>query len=128
MNADWLQWRGRPVIYRCYDEETLLYVGMSTNIELRLATHEARSFWWTSSIRTVIRLFPDRTAARAAELAAIREERPSYNIHSRRESWVAREIRDLITAIERGRSPMTAANQSRIKRLRQRLVILGDEA
>lgn len=72
-------------LYRMYDEVgDLLYVGICANPR-RLDEHKGSKDWWQQVDHIAVSHFPDRTAARAAEFAAIREERPRYNVqHSGR--------------------------------------------
>lgn len=66
--------------YRCYDGDgRLLYVGMSTNPEGRLMGHRLYAPWWPDMVRTVVDWYPDRYAAREAELQAMREESSVHN-------------------------------------------------
>jgi len=74
-------WRGRQVVYRCYDaDEVLLYVGVSGDVCERLAQHRRASTWFKDTARTVLKVYPRRLDASRAELAAIRSERPLHNI------------------------------------------------
>lgn len=68
-------------LYRLYGErDTLLYVGISVSALGRLGEHLTEKSWATEVRRTTIDPFPSRTEAAAAEVAAIRAERPLYNI------------------------------------------------
>jgi hypothetical protein len=67
-------------VYRMYDSAgRLLYIGQSISLAERLGGHRAGSEWWPD-VRT-IRVEPhaDLLAARSAESAAIRAERPIHN-------------------------------------------------
>ena len=67
-------------LYRFYDhDETLLYVGITANVERRLDKHRNRSFW-TSVARIDLQHFATRLEATDAETLAIRTESPVFNL------------------------------------------------
>jgi hypothetical protein len=69
-------------LYRCYDQDgDLLYVGISTNLGKRLATHASEKPWWPQVADIHVELFPSKPAAQAAEVQAISTEEPRYNGH-----------------------------------------------
>lgn len=69
------------VLYRLFDETGgLLYVGITGQPRRRLAAHRHSQPWWSEVSRVEIEPHADRTSARAAELRAIRHERPRYNV------------------------------------------------
>ena len=70
----------RTALYRNYDRTgVLLYVGISLHPDRRLNEH--RSTEWFDSIDEIeIEWFDCRKSARCAELKAIRDEHPLYNI------------------------------------------------
>jgi predicted GIY-YIG superfamily endonuclease len=70
-------------LYRAYDEaDRLLYVGITDDdLERRLNNHARYATWPAYLDRLTIQIFPDRASACAAELAAIRSEKPLHNIH-----------------------------------------------
>jgi len=69
-------------LYRHFDAEgNLLYVGISLSAVARLEEHKAQSKEWFNSIAKVtIERFPTRKLALKAELRAINEENPRYNV------------------------------------------------
>lgn len=72
------------VVYRASDAEGhLLYVGSSVNVDERLRYHSVYAPWWTSGLTIIISAFDTIAEARAAELVAIRDEHPTWNIHGR---------------------------------------------
>lgn len=74
-------WRGKQVVYRCYDAEgQLLYIGVSGDVVERMAQHSRQSHWFPSTARTVVKVFPRRLDAFRAELTAIRAEAPLHNV------------------------------------------------
>lgn len=75
----------RPVtVYRFYDEaDQLLYVGISDNPPRRFREHTKHAEWWMDAVRIDLTHYATEQAARAAELKAIRTERPKYNLAGR---------------------------------------------
>lgn len=71
---------GPAWLYRLYGGTQLLYVGVSSNTRQRFARHRQRTSWWRSTDRVVLRWFPTRAAAFAAERTAIAEEQPLHNL------------------------------------------------
>jgi excinuclease UvrABC nuclease subunit len=74
----------RPTkLYRHYAADgTLLYVGISLSAIARLRQHIKSRASWVDDIALIrIENHPTRKAARIAEAAAIRAERPVYNTH-----------------------------------------------
>ncbi len=68
-------------VYRLYSKDgTLLYVGVTRNIPERFYQHEVYKHWWPHVARKTMNWYGSRTAALAAEAAAIVSERPVYNI------------------------------------------------
>ena len=67
-------------LYRHFNTDgDLLYVGVSLNAAARLIGHRYRSKWFDEMATITIEKFPTRHGAQAAEIAAIRSERPKYN-------------------------------------------------
>lgn len=66
-------------LYRIYGAKSrLLYVGITTDLEKRLGQHSEKS-WWTEVRAIESQTHESRANARAAEVEAIRSERPIYN-------------------------------------------------
>jgi predicted GIY-YIG superfamily endonuclease len=69
------------VLYRMYDSaRRLLYVGITTNVEDRLADHRGMKSWWADVASIELQHFTSREAVEAAELDAIRTEEPVFNV------------------------------------------------
>lgn len=74
-------WRGKAVMYRCYDKTgRLLYVGSTINMPRRMSDHRQAAWWMPLVIKTRMQVFPTVEAARAAESLAIQEKTPLCNI------------------------------------------------
>jgi len=68
-------------LYRCFDRQgRLLYVGISFSALIRLKSHVKQSAWAYKVARIDVEWLADRQRAADAERAAIRAERPMYNI------------------------------------------------
>lgn len=81
-------------LYRYFDKnDRLLYVGISKSAPARLAQHIGVSHWAYQITRVNIEKYPNRAAARAAELQAIKNENPVHNIEGRRDGMSAFDAR-----------------------------------
>lgn len=69
-------------VYRCFDHDgALLYVGVSVNAIQRIGQHQSeKKPWFHEVARVEIEHFESRLLAAEAEVAAIQNERPAYNI------------------------------------------------
>lgn len=71
----------QTALYRHFDDGgQLLYVGISLNAIGRLVQHRQSSHWANQIAKMTVEYYPTRTEALAAEVKAIREERPLHNI------------------------------------------------
>ena len=73
-------------LYRLYDAgDVLLYVGITSSLKVRMTQHVVDKPWWGDVARKTVRWYPVRKEAATAEAAAIKAEKPKYNIaHGRR--------------------------------------------
>lgn len=73
---------GTPhVLYRFFAaDESLLYVGITCDVGRRWDRHSRDKPWWTEMTRSTVEHFDTREAVLAAEEAAIRAEKPRYNV------------------------------------------------
>jgi predicted GIY-YIG superfamily endonuclease len=68
-------------LYRLYAADgSLLYVGVTGDLRVRLAKHAADKPWWTEVARKTAAWHDSRKEALLAEAAAIRDESPRYNV------------------------------------------------
>lgn len=68
-------------LYRHFDAaDELLYVGIAFEPAARRRQHAADKLWWLEVARTSYEHHPTREAALQAEAAAIRAERPRWNV------------------------------------------------
>lgn len=71
----------RTALYRLLAANgRLLYVGIAANPDSRWGQHSTNQQWWDDVADRKIEWFPNRAAAAAAEVAAIKTERPLHNI------------------------------------------------
>lgn len=71
-------------LYRYFDADAqLIYVGISISAFMRAKAHRNASGWWRHAVAMTIVRYPSREAAIAAELEAIRAEKPKYNLQGR---------------------------------------------
>src|SRR5690606_30075707 len=59
---------------------TLLYVGKSVSVFARISAHRKSSAFFSDAATMTIERFPDEAALAVAEVRAIREEHPIYNV------------------------------------------------
>lgn len=70
----------RTALYRLYDVHgALLYVGIAADPERRWLQHSGDKVWWPAVTRRDTEWFSTRPEAAAAEVTAIRSERPCHN-------------------------------------------------
>lgn len=93
-------------VYRCYDDDgRLVYVGCTSNLNLRLRAHGYDEFsWWSGQVVKVkAKVYPDVEAGRRAEKQAIWTEHPRWNVKQRwecnRSDWTEADYTDYWTAI-----------------------------
>jgi hypothetical protein len=71
----------QPVVYRCFAADgQLLYVGQTIRASVRFADHRRDTPWWPEVARTTVEKFPTVSEALSAELLAIQDEQPLYNV------------------------------------------------
>jgi hypothetical protein len=69
------------VLYRMFNaDDVLLYVGITTNLEDRLADHRIFKGWWRDVVTIRLEHFGTRSEAEAAEILAIDTEHPLWNV------------------------------------------------
>jgi len=74
--------KGSTELYRFYDEqESLLYVGISINAIMRMTQHRCASSWYEQATSITIARYKTREDALQAEKEAIKNEKPTHNIH-----------------------------------------------
>lgn len=72
---------GQTALYRLYDaDDELLYIGVSSRFGNRWHQHAQVQPWWPGVDHQTVTWFGSREEALKAEAAAIREEKPLYNI------------------------------------------------
>lgn len=72
---------GPTALYRFFDAaDRLLYVGITVDIGVRWKHHGKGKAWWSEVVRATVAHYPNRDAALAAEKAAIKAEKPIWNI------------------------------------------------
>lgn len=90
-------------VYRVYDAEgRLIYVGCAASIFDRLDAHRNSSWWAYQAVRVHGTVHRSRAAALKAESAAIKADRPRWNVKGRTAgiaTWTADEFIDYLTAL-----------------------------
>ena len=76
-------------VYRCFNVEgNLLYVGMTWNVDERIIAHRSNTHWFGEVNDVQVEKHEDKLSALTAEMVAIKDEWPMYNIHIPTESQV----------------------------------------
>lgn len=92
-------------VYRVYDRDgRLIYVGCTRNLVQRLQMHHyGYTAWWNGqAAKTVAKVFQSKRSALDAEMAAIKAERPRWNITGKwatNADWCEAEFSDFVTAL-----------------------------
>lgn len=69
------------VLYRFYDASgALLYVGITNSMAQRFKAHETFAAWMCLAVSVKLEHFDRRVDAAAAEIAAIKSEKPAWNV------------------------------------------------
>lgn len=69
------------VLYRLFDDaKRLLYVGITCNPAARFSSHGGDKEWWTQVATIALEHLSSRAELESAERAAIRDERPRFNL------------------------------------------------
>jgi len=77
-----VDWAG-TWLYRSFGSDSqLLYIGVSSNLRERLRRHRQRAAWWPAAELIRLEPFAMEYLALDAERAAIRAERPQFNVRS----------------------------------------------
>ena len=96
----------RHWVYRCFDADgRLIYVGSTTDLFGRLASHRATSWWSPTVAKVTSKVYPNGVEARAIERAIIADEIPRWNKVGKwgsRSRWTEADWIDWITLVIRG--------------------------
>lgn len=99
-------------LYRFYDaKDELLYVGITDNLIERTFSHARASTWMEFAVRSTIERHAKRRDAEEAEVAAIRGERPLFNLAYNDDTDGDRRVVDYL--IEHDRRDLLRADVSR---------------
>lgn len=105
-------------VYRVYDDTgRLIYVGSTKNLFGRLDYHR-RNTWWAHQAARVSAEVHSYEVALSEERAAIRNEKPRWNLigvwgsHS---TWTRERFHDYITAYRNGANPDTDYGRTHLK-------------
>lgn len=70
----------KTTLYKFWNKDELLYVGISLNVFARLSQHRRDKDWWDEITEITVTHFETREKALDAEAKAIKEQNPKYNI------------------------------------------------
>lgn len=73
------------IVYHLYAPGRLVYVGVTDDLDRRLAEHRRSSWWWPciNPLLTYVEAHPTREAAEEAERVAIQTLHPAANVTDR---------------------------------------------
>lgn len=75
----------RFFIYKAVcSQGSILYIGQSTNIELRMSQHRSSSEWWTKAKEVLVSELPSKTSMDIYELYYINKYTPPFNVSNNR--------------------------------------------
>jgi predicted GIY-YIG superfamily endonuclease len=69
-----------PLITTFYQNNKLLYIGITTDYKVRFKNHANNQSWWNKVSRHWIKKYPSRTSALRAEKRIIARQKPKYNV------------------------------------------------
>ena len=72
--------RVKTTLYKFWNNNELLYVGISLNVFARLSQHKRDKSWWDEITEITVKHYDTRDEALDAEAKAIKESGPKYNI------------------------------------------------
>ena len=70
----------KTALYRFWDDDNLLYVGISLNVFARITQHKRDKDWFQEISNITVEHFDTREKALDAEAKAIKTENPKYNL------------------------------------------------
>ena len=70
----------KTTLYKFWNKDKLLYVGISLNVFARLSQHKRDKDWWDEITEITVKHYDTREQALDAEAKAIKEQDPQYNI------------------------------------------------
>lgn len=110
-------------VYRCFDKSgRLIYVGRTSDLFQRLASHSETKWWGPQIHKTTAKVYKNLAEASVAERKAIHDENPRWNIIGKwghRHQWTVADCEDHITALQNHGSWIPDSTQGRIEELRR---------
>lgn len=107
-------------VYRLYDnEDRLIYVGCTYDLEKRLQAHRRKMWWYYQTERIVTETHPNRTEALRAETRIRDTEAPRWNVESRwmmRHSFTEQMFLDYMTALDNHPSKKYGSIRKRLEK------------
>ena len=78
------------VLYRFWQNESILYIGISQSFLSRMDSHKGTKDWFKYVTHITLEHFPTRRAVEAAEKSAIKSEKPIFNVVHNKEARKAK--------------------------------------
>jgi hypothetical protein len=90
-------------LYRFWNEAgELLYVGLSGKPGARWSAHRRTQSWWREVCRVTVEHFDNHYDLAGAEVAAIKSEKPKYNVRHANRPYVPYKTRAERVSVQRG--------------------------
>ena len=70
----------KTTLYKFWNKNELLYVGISLNVFARLSQHRRDKEWWDEVTEITVKHYDTREQALDAEAKSIKKDNPKYNI------------------------------------------------
>lgn len=109
-------------VYRLYDQQDrLIYVGCTYDLEKRLQAHRRKMWWFYQISRISTETHPNRSEALKSETRIRDTEAPRWNVESRwmmRHSFTKEMFQDYMTALDRHPSKKYGSIAKRLEKAR----------
>ncbi len=116
-------------LYRFYDRDGLLYVGISLNVFARISQHKREKHWFDEVTDISVTHFDSRDEALDEEARAIKQEFPKYNIAMNNGAYTSLDKTEEIARLEHETIQPTMSDEfnTKYKELKEKIMHLALE-
>ncbi len=116
-------------LYRFYNDEGLLYVGISLNVFARISQHKREKHWFDEVSDISVSHFDTRDEALDEEAKAIKQEFPKYNIAMNNGAYTSLDKTEEIARLEHETREPTMSDEfnTKYKELKEKIMHLALE-